>query len=149
MLPSYYLRPAPVASPLLPEVSAERFLLPQPAVLTTVEPQSGQGAGLSLPNPVYVAVVECRASALRAWRNYCGLSMRSLRHRTETRMSTATLEAFDSGTALFCEWTVGVLAEALHVECWQLLRAQMIAVEHQDRPEPCSGKERRLQSPHE
>lgn len=132
MLSSSRVRPAPAALPHPTDACAKRFLLPQPPVLTTVEPQSGQGAGRSLPNPVYVALAECRASALRAWRNYCGLSMRSLRHRTHACMSAATLDAFDSGNAMFCEWTVGVLAEALHVEPWQLLRAQMLAVEYQN-----------------
>ena len=121
-----------------PDACVERFLLPQPAMLTTVDPQSGQREGLSLPNPVHVAIAERGASALRAWRNYCGLSMQSLRYRTNAYMSTATLDAFDSGNAMFCEWTVGVLADALSVASWQLLMAQAVWLEHRDRAAPPS-----------
>lgn len=112
-----------------PCVGAEPRLLPQPAVLTTVDPQAMRSSSLSLPAPVHTAIVECRASALRAWRNYCGLSMQTLQRRTSTGMSTATLNAFDRGDAIFCEWTVEVLATALHVEPWQLLKAQLVAIE--------------------
>ncbi|MFD4841190.1 helix-turn-helix domain-containing protein [Achromobacter sp. NPDC058515] len=106
---------------------------PQPAMLTTVKAQPMFSTGVALPDPVYKAIVECRASALRAWRNYCGLSMQTLHNRT--RMNTTTLTAFDHGDVMLCEWTVGALAKALHVKPWQLLKAQSVASERQERPE--------------
>lgn len=139
--------PAVIGPQRDPHARDERFLLPQPVMLTTVDPQSGKEKGLSLPNPVHAAIAECGASALRAWRNYCGLSMQSLRYRTNAYMSTATLDAFDTGNAMFCEWTVGVLAEALHVEPWQLLMAQAVSIEHRDRAEPHDGQSR-VSRPH-
>ena len=39
----------------------------------------------------------------------------------------ATLQAIDRGDVTICEWTVGALAKALHVEAWQLLEAQALA----------------------
>ncbi|MNT31164.1 hypothetical protein D3C72_1669890 [compost metagenome] len=103
---------------------------PQPAVLTTVEAHPMPSTGLALPDPVYKAIVESRSSALRAWRNYCGLSMQALHNRT--RMNTTTLAAFDHGDVMLCEWTVGALAKALHVKPWQLLKAQAIASEQHE-----------------
>lgn len=114
-------------------VDAAPAVPPQPGVLTTVEAQPMHSNGLALPAPVQTAIVECHASALRAWRNYCGLSMQTLHHRT--RMNTTTLTAFDHGDVMLCEWTVGALAKALHVEPWQLLRAQTLASERQGRLE--------------
>ena len=36
--------------------------------------------------------------------------------------------AIDRGDVTICEWTVGALAKALHVEAWQLLEAQALAL---------------------
>ena len=136
MLSRSCLLPAVTGPQRSPDTCIERFVLPQPAMLTTVDPHSGLGEGRSLPRPVHTAIAECGASALRAWRNYCGLSMQSLRYRTNASMSAATLDAFDTGNAMLCEWTVGVLAAALHIEPWQLLMAQAVSIGHRDRPEP-------------
>lgn len=99
--------------------------LRQLLVLTTVAPPEEDGPAGVLPEPIRNAIVEGGASALRAWRNYCGISMRTLQLRTDT--SSATLQAIDRGDVTICEWTVGALAKALHVEAWQLLEAQALA----------------------
>ncbi|MGY6268305.1 helix-turn-helix domain-containing protein [Achromobacter denitrificans] len=101
--------------------------LPQPKVLTTIAPPLDDRNGRSLPDPVRAAIVGNKASALRAWRNYCGISLQTLASRT--KMCPATLSAIDSGDVAICEWTVSALAKGLHIKAWQLLEAQTAALE--------------------
>ncbi|MBB1595161.1 hypothetical protein A9973_13870 [Achromobacter sp. UMC46] len=59
------------------------------------------------------------------------MSIQTLHRRTHMHM--VTLTALDHGDVALCEWTVGILAIALHVEPWQLLKAQNEALQYQTR----------------
>lgn len=122
------------------ECGNEHFMPRYPVRLTTTRELNLGDVGVVVPLEVKRSIAEFGQAALRAWRNYRGLTVQTLQRRSGLHI--ATLAMLDSGEVALCEWTAEILAGPLEVEPLHLLKAELLVTAWSSSHPPVGGRRR-------